>query len=130
MNIYNWPLIECLLHKAQNGAGEPFTPRVYAEELAVTMSNRGDPVGNLDEFKVLATDYEAMLLKQGYIEPRRESEGGTGENYELTERGSRLLSLIDSSIPGDSHPLEVLDAQQDPLDPQTFDALTAQPQIA
>ena len=130
MSIYNWPLIECLLHEAQNGAGKPFAPRVYAEQFAVAMSNRGAPVGNLDELKVLATDYEAMLLKQGYIEPRRESEGGTGESYELTERGSRLLSLIDSSIPGDSHPLEVLDAQQDPLDPQTFDALTAQPQIA
>ena len=32
MTTYNWTLIERLLHEVQNGAGEPFAPRKYAED--------------------------------------------------------------------------------------------------
>ena len=87
-------------------------------------------MGDVDELKVLACNYEALLLKQGFIDSRPESEGGTGENFVLTERGSQLLSLIDSAIPGNAHPLQVLNEQADPLDPATFDALAAKAQIA
>ena len=77
-----------------------------------------------------AADYEALLLKRGFIEARPEDEGGNGENFILTPRGASLLSLIDSSIPGNDHPVQVLDEQADALDPQTFDALAAKAQIA
>lgn len=130
MTTYNWALIERLLHEVQNGAGKPFAPRVYAEQYAVDLQNQGQAVGDVDELKVLACNYEALLLKQGFIAPRPEDEGGTGENFVLTERGSQLLSLIDSAIPGNDHPLQVLDEQADPLDPATFDALAAKAQLA
>lgn len=48
----------------------------------------------------------------------------------LTERGSRLMSLIDSSIPGFEHPRQVLDEQEDALDETTFDQVSAKAQIA
>ena len=130
MTTYNWTLIERLLHEVQHGAGKPFAPRVYAEQYAVDLQNQDQPVGDVDELKVLACNYEALLLKQGFIAPRPEDEGGTGENFVLTERGSQLLSLIDSAIPGNDHPLQVLDEQADPLDPATFDALAAKAQLA
>ena len=130
MTTYNWALIERLLHEVQNGAGKPFAPREYAEQYAVDLQNQDQPVGDVDELKVLACNYEALLLKQGFIAPRPEDEGGTGENFVLTERGSQLLSLIDSAIPGNDHPLQVLDEQADPLDPATFDALAAKAQLA
>jgi hypothetical protein len=44
-------------------------------------------------------------------------------------RGSSLLSLIDSSIPDNDHGLEVLDDQDDALDPATFDEVASKPQI-
>ena len=130
MTTYNWTLIERLLHEVQNGAGEPFAPRQYAEDYAVEMANEAQKPGSLDDLMKLASDYEALLLKQGYIEPRPEDEGGTGENFVLTERGSRLLCMIDSSNPGSEHPIQVLNEQVDPLDPETFDSVAAKPQIA
>jgi hypothetical protein len=45
-------------------------------------------------------------------------------------RGSRLLSLIDSSIPGDEHPRQVLDEQEDALNESTFDEVASKAQIA
>lgn len=130
MVIYNWALIERLLHEVQNGAGKPFAPRVYAEELAAAQAAKGEPVGNLDHFKTQASEYEALLLKRGFIVSRPEEEGGTGENFVLTGLGSRLLSMIDSSIPGNDHPLQVLDQQADALDAETFERLSKKTQIA
>ena len=130
MATYNWALIERLLHEVQNDAGQPFAPGVYAEQHAVDLQNQEQPVGDVDELKVLACNYEALLLKQGFIDSRPESEGGTGENFVLTDCGSQLLSLIDSAIPGNAQPLQVLNEQADPLDPATFDALAAKAQIA
>ena len=71
-----------------------------------------------------------MLLERGYIADRPEEEGGNGENYVLTERGSRLLSLIDSSIPGNDHPRQVLNDQADALDEATFEEVASKAQIA
>ncbi|MNW03401.1 hypothetical protein D3C71_1993310 [compost metagenome] len=78
----------------------------------------------------MAGEYEKLLLERGYIESRPEDEGGTGANYILTARGSRLLSLIDSSIPGNDHPRQVLDEQDDGLDETTFDKVASKTQIA
>jgi len=40
------------------------------------------------------------------------------------------LSLIDSSIPGNDHPRQVLDEQEDALAEETFDEVAAKAQIA
>ncbi len=130
MTTYNWGLIERLLHEAQNSAGHSFTPRPYAEQEAAQTAAQGEPVENLDHLKTLACEYEKLLLDRGYFEPRPEDQGGNGENFILTPRGSSLLSLIDSSIPGNDHPRQVLDEQEDALDPVTFDDVASKAQIA
>ncbi|MBC3208436.1 transcriptional regulator [Pseudomonas sp. SWRI111] len=130
MTTYNWDLIERLLHEVQNSAGHSFTPRSYAEQHAADQAAVGESVGNLDHLKTEACQYEKLLLERGYIEPRPEEEGGNGENFVLTPRGSRLLSLIDSSIPGNDHPRQVLDEQEDALDELTFDEVASKAQIA
>ncbi|WP_434705352.1 transcriptional regulator [Pseudomonas sp. Z1-12] len=130
MTTYNWDLIERLLHEVQNGAGQSFAPRVYAEEYAAAKAAEGGEIENLDHLKAVAGEYEKLLLERGYIEPRPEDQGGNGENFILTRRGSSLLSLIDSSIPGDDHPREVLDEQEDALDELTFDEVASKAQIA
>ncbi|GFM85133.1 hypothetical protein PSCICO_05320 [Pseudomonas cichorii] len=127
---YNWDLIERLLHEVQNSAGESFAPRKYAEDHAAAKAAEGESVGNLDHLKTEAADLEALLLKHNYIEPRPEEEGGTGSNFVLTARGSSLLAMIDSSIPGNDHPRQVLDDQADALDPSTFDEVASKAQVA
>ncbi|BBV98411.1 MULTISPECIES: hypothetical protein [Pseudomonas] len=127
---YDWDLIERLLHEVQNGAGHSFTPRPYAEQHAAALAAKGEPVGDLDLLKNLACEYEKLLFKRGFIESRPEEEGGNGENFVLTERGLRLMSLIDSSIPGFEHPRQVLDEQADALDEATFEQVSAKAQIA
>ncbi|KFE44797.1 hypothetical protein [Pseudomonas congelans] len=98
---YNWDLIERLLHEVQNN-GTPST----------------------------STEFDT-LLNRSYIEPRPREEGGDGSTYMLTKRGASLLALIDSSIPGNDHPRQVLNEQAgDPLDPALFDSIAKKPQIA
>lgn len=130
MSTYDWDLIEPLLHEVQNSAGHSFTPRPYAEQHAAALAAAGQPVGDLDHLKTRACEYEKILFERGYIESRPEENGGNGENFVLTERGSRLLSLIDSSIPGFEHPRQVLDEQDDALDEATFEQVATQAQIA
>ncbi|RML94204.1 hypothetical protein APX70_03018 [Pseudomonas syringae pv. maculicola] len=49
----------------------------------------------------------------------------------LTALGARLLALIDSSIPGNDHPRQVLNEQAgDPLDRSIFEEIAKKPQIA
>ncbi|MDN7139253.1 transcriptional regulator [Pseudomonas sp. JQ170] len=130
MITYDWDLIERLLHEVQNSAGHSFTPRPYAEQHAAALAAKGEPVPELDHLKTRACEYEKLLFDRGFIESRPEDQGGNGENFVLTERGSRLLSLIDSSIPGNDHPRQVLDEQEDALDPALFDQVASRPQIA
>lgn len=128
--MYDWDLIERLLHEVQSSAGHNFTPRPYAEQHAAQLAADGEPVPDLDHLKTRACDYERLLVERGYIVSRPEEEGGNGENFVLTERGSHLLSLIDSSIPGNDHPRQVLDEQADALDEATFDEVSSKAQIA
>ncbi|MDR0276915.1 MAG: hypothetical protein LBJ37_03430 [Paucimonas sp.] len=128
--VYDWDLIERLLHEVQNSADQHFTPRPYAEQHAAQLAAAGEPVPDVDHLKTRACDYERLLLERGYIADRPEEEGGNGENYVLTPRGSRLLSLIDSSIPGNDHPRQVLDEQADALDEATFEEVATKAQIA
>ena len=130
MTTYNWDLIERLLHEVQNGAGHSFAPRSYAEDYAAEKAAAGEPIENLDHLKTIACEYEQKLLLRGFIEPRGDDEGSTGNNFSLTPRGSSLLSLIDSSIPGNDHPRQVLDGQEDALDEATFDRVASKAQIA
>jgi len=130
MTTYKWDLIERLLHEVQNSAGESFAPRKYAEDYAAEKANSGEQIENLDHLKTLACEYESLLLDRGYIAPRPDHEGSTGNNFILTPRGSSLLSLIDSSIPGNDHPRQVLDDQEDALDEATFDEVASKAQIA
>jgi hypothetical protein len=130
MTTYNWDLIERLLHEVQNGAGHSFAPRSYAEDYAAEKAAAGEPIENLDHLKTIACEYEQKLLLRGFIGPRGDDEGSTGNNFSLTPRGSSLLSLIDSSIPGNDHPRQVLDEQQDALDEATFDRVASKAQIA
>ncbi|MNJ24926.1 hypothetical protein D3C77_193580 [compost metagenome] len=130
MITYDWDLIERLLHEVQNGAGHSFTPRPYAEQHAAALAAKGEPVPELDHLKTRACEYEKLLFDRSFIESRPEDQGGNGENFVLTERGARLLSLIDSSIPGNDHPRQVLDEQEDALEPTLFDQVASRPQIA
>jgi hypothetical protein len=127
---YDWDLIERLLHEVQNSADKPFAPRKYAEEHAAAKAAEGEATGDLDALKMRAADLEALLFKRGFIESRPEEEGGNGENFVLTPRGSSLLAMIDSSIPGNDHPRQVLDEQADALDPDTFDEVSSKAQVA
>ncbi len=127
---YDWDLIERLLHEVQNSAGKPFAPRKYAEEHAAAKAAQGESAGDLDALKMRAADLEALLFKRGFIESRPEEEGGNGENFVLTPRGSSLLAMIDSSIPGNDHPRQVLDEQTDALNPETFDEVSSKAQVA
>lgn len=127
---YDWDLIERLLHEVQNSAGTSFAPRKYAEDHAAAKAADGEPIGDLDHLKAEAADLEALLYKHHYIEPRPEEEGGTGSNFVLTPRGASLLAMIDSSIPGNDHPRQVLDEQADALDPATFDEVASKAQVA
>src|SRR3989344_4025320 len=129
MMTYNWDLIERLLHEVQNGEAS-FTPRHYAEQYAAQKAAEGEQPENLDHLKAVAGEYEKLLLMRGYIEPRPEEQGGTGSNYILTMRGSRLLSLIDSSIPGDEHPRQGPVEQLVALNALTFDEVASKAQIA
>ncbi|MDH0749639.1 transcriptional regulator [Pseudomonas sp. GD03842] len=129
-DTYDWDLIERLLHEVQNSAGKPFAPRKYAEEHAAARAAAGQGTGDLDALKMQAADLEALLLKRGFIESRPEEEGGNGENFILTPRGSSLLAMIDSSIPGNAPPRQLLDEQGDALDPETFDRVSSKPQAA
>lgn len=129
MTTYNWDLIERLLHEVQNGEGS-FAPRKYAEQEAAEKATAGESTGNLDALKKTAADYEALLFKRGFIESRPEEDGGNGENFILTPRGASLLSLIDSSIPGNDHPRHVMDQQDDALDEDTFDRVACEAAIA
>lgn len=122
--MYNWDLIERLLHEVQNGAGKPFAPRRYAEDLAEELDQAGESVDKLDHLRAEAARYEARLLESGFIEPRPEEEGGNGENFVLTPRGAQLLSMLDSSIPGSERPRDVLDEAGDTaLTPEVFDRI-------
>ncbi len=117
MTTYNWELIERLLHEVQNSAGHNFAPRVP---------------NNMPRPRRRPVSRRAILTSS---RPRRPITSGCCSRTASSprgrkRRGSSLLSLIDSSIPGHEHPRWVLDEQQDALDPQVFDELASKAQIA
>lgn len=124
MPTYNWDLIERLLHKVQTTAGQAFDSARHAEELAVTQAAEGATPVPVETLKADAARYESLLRERGFIQ------GDAAVGYQLTTNGARLLALLDSGIPDSEHPRDVLDAQEDALDPLTFVELAAKPQVA
>jgi len=103
---YDWDVIERLLHDVQNS------------------------VASADASEASATELKALLLELGFIAAHTSGAGGNGQGASLTPRGASLLAMIDSSIPGNEHPRQVLDEQGDALDTATFDEVASKAQIA
>jgi len=123
---YNWDLIEHILHEVQNSGGQT----AVSDEYATAKASEGESVDNSQQLEADATQLRDLLLDRGFIEPRSAAEDGNRSACLLTARGSSLLALIDSSIPGNDHPRQVLDEQQDALDPATFDEVASKAQVA
>ncbi len=121
---YNWDLIQRLLHEVQTSANDSFKPRRYAEEHAAQMESEGRPMPNLDSLRAEAADYESLLFEGGFIVTRPEEQGGNGENFVLTERGTRLLALLDN--PQDvGQRQRLIDKGDAALVPEVFDEMAA-----
>lgn len=103
---YDWDLIERLLHHVQNS------------------------VAIADASEASAAELRALLLERGFTAAHTSGDGGNSEGATLTPRGASLLAMIDSSIPGNDHPRQVLDEQADALDKATFDEVASKAQIA
>jgi hypothetical protein len=121
---YNWDLIQRLLHEVQTSANDSFKPRRYAEQHAAQMESEGQPMPNLDSLRAEAADYESLLFEGGFIVTRPEEQGGNGENFVLTERGTRLLALLDN--PQDvGQRQRLIDKGEAALVPEVFDEMAA-----
>ncbi len=122
---YNWSLMLRLLREAQKPGSEPFTPRQYAEEHAVALEDSGQPMPNLDSLKADAQDYESLLYEGGFLESRPEEQGGNGENFILTERGQRLLSILEDGSADAGLRQQLENKGQSALVPEVFDELAS-----
>lgn len=121
---HDWDLVERLLLEVRQSAHENFAPRAHAERLAEERSQAGQRVGDMDALKQKAADYEAILLEGGFIEPRPEEQGGNGENFVLTERGERLLGMLDDPQTAGARQ-RLADKGEAALVPEVFDELAA-----
>lgn len=122
---YNWDLMLRLLHEAQKPGHEPFTPRHYADEHAIAMEDAGQPLPNLDSLKADAQNYESLLFEGGFIASRPEDQGGNGENFVLTERGMRLLDMLEGGGGGTTYRQRLDEKGEAALVPEVFDMLAA-----
>lgn len=121
---YKWDLIQRLLHEVQDSANDTFKPRRYAEEHAAQLESEGKSMPNLDSLRAEAADYESLLFEGGFIASRPEEQGGNGENFVLTERGSRLLGILDSPAEQDRRQ-RLAEKGEAALVPEVFDELAA-----
>lgn len=118
---YDWDLMLRLLREAQKPGSENFVPRQYADEHAMAMEEAGQPLPNLDSLKAEAQNYESLLFEGGFMVARPEEQGGNGENFVLTERGTRLLSMLEGG--GGGHRQRLDEKGEAALTPEVFDAL-------
>ncbi|MCQ4294694.1 transcriptional regulator [Pseudomonas stutzeri] len=121
---YNWDLIQRLLHEVQTSGNDSFKPRRYAEEHAAQMESDGQPMPNLDSLRAEAADYESLLFEGGFIVARPEEQGGNGENFVLTERGTRLLAILDNQQDVGQRQ-RLADKGEAALVPEVFDEMAA-----
>lgn len=119
---YDWELMLRLLREAQKPGNEAFTPRQYADEHALEMEASGQPMPNMDSLKADAQNYESLLFEGGFMASRPEEQGGNGENFVLTDRGTQLLRLLER---GDSTARQQLDEKGEAaLTPEVFDGIS------
>lgn len=124
---YRWDLMLRLLHEAQDSANRSFNPRHYAEEYALELESAGQQMPNLDSLKAEAADYESLLYEGGFMAARTDEQGATGENFILTERGERLLRLLEHNGGEREHYRRRLDEQGEAaLLPESFDQLAGE----
>jgi hypothetical protein len=124
---YDWDLIEHLLQNIQKGANQRMTPNTDSQALVDAMAAKGRSARDVTQLDAQVRDYTALLLERGYLTSTGDAQSG---GLMLTELGSRLLSAIDSSIPGDDRPRRTLDKQGDALDVEVFKEVTADPQLS
>jgi len=120
---YDWELMLRLLREVQHSGSETFTPRQYADEHALALEQAGQPMPNLDALKAEAQNYESLLFEGGFIESRPEELGGNGENFILTERGQRLLTMLEDDGAVTSPRQHLVDKGEAALVPEVFDGL-------
>ncbi|PNG15847.1 transcriptional regulator [Stutzerimonas stutzeri] len=118
---YDWDLMLRLLREAQKAGNEPFAPRQYADEHALAMEEAGQPMPNMDSLKAEAQNYESYLFEGGFMVARPEEEGGNGENFVLTERGVRLLNMLEGGDLGHRQRLD--EKGESALTPEVFDGM-------
>lgn len=124
---FKWDLMLRLLHEAQDSANRSFNPRHYAEEYALELESAGQPMPNLDTLKAEAADYESLLYEGGFMVARTDDQGATGENFILTERGQRLLAMLEHRGNEREHYRQRLDEQAEAvMQPESFDQLAAE----
>lgn len=125
---YDWDLMLRLLREVQDSGSETFTPRHYADEHALAMEQAGQPMPNLDTLKAEAQNYESLLFEGGFMESRPEEQGGNGENFILTDRGQRLLEILQDGNQegngGTSYRQRLDDKGEAALVPEVFDELS------
>jgi len=120
---YNWSLMLRLLHELEKPGNESFKPRLHAEEHAAALEDARQPLPNLDSLKAEAQDYESLLFEGGFIEARPEEQGGNGENFVLTERGQRLLAILEAPASDEGLRRQLEEKGQSALVPEVFDSL-------
>lgn len=121
---YDWDLMLRLLREVQDSGSETFTPRQYADEHALAMEQAGLPMPNLDSLKAEAQDYESLLFEGGFMVSRPEEQGGNGENFVLTDRGQRLLAMLEDGDAVTSHRQRLDEQGEAALVPEIFDGLS------
>ncbi|HCJ29741.1 MAG TPA: transcriptional regulator [Pseudomonas sp.] len=122
---YNWDLMLRLLREAQKSGNETFTPRQYADEHAIAMEDAGQPMPNMDSLKADAQNYESLLFDGGFMVARPEEQGGNGENFILTERGTQLLHMLEGGDGATAYRQRLDEQGAAALTPEVFDGLTA-----
>lgn len=124
---FKWDLMLRLLHEVQDSADSTFNPRHYAEEYALELEAAGQPMPNLDSLKAEAADYESLLYEGEFMVARSDEQGATGENFILTERGRRLLAMLERRGDEREHYRRRLDEQGEAaMQPESFDQLAGE----
>ncbi|GAB6386601.1 transcriptional regulator [Stutzerimonas marianensis] len=119
---YDWDLMLRLLREVQKPGNEHFRPRQYADEHALALEEAGKPMPNLDSLKAEAQNYESLLFEGGFMVSRPEEQGGNGENFILTERGQRLLGMLEGTGSADWR-RQLDDKGEAALVPEVFDGV-------
>ena len=122
---YDWDLMLRLLREVQDSGSETFTPRQYADEHALALEQAGQPMPNLDALKAEAQNYESLLFEGGFMASRPEEQGGNGENFVLTDRGQRLLAMLEDGNAGTSRRQRLEEQGEAALVPEVFDGLSS-----